>query len=86
LNPLSAIIASDSAATRTKRLPQPPSLDCFALLAMTVETIRLERHTVLQQAIQTHGALERAALRRSPVRVIPAQAGIQGQARSGCSV
>jgi hypothetical protein len=31
-----AVIASDSEAIQTKPLPQTPSLDCFALLAMTV--------------------------------------------------
>jgi len=37
------VIASDSEAIQTKRPPQSLSLDCFALLAMTVEMIRRER-------------------------------------------
>jgi hypothetical protein len=38
----SAVIASDSEAIQTKPPPQSPSLDCFALLAMTKWRIRLE--------------------------------------------
>jgi len=37
------VIASDSEAIQTKQPPQSLSLDCFALLAMTVEMIRRER-------------------------------------------
>jgi len=40
------VIASDSEAIQTKPPPQSPSLDCFALLAMTPETIRLEGVTL----------------------------------------
>jgi hypothetical protein len=32
---ISIVIVSDSDAVQTKPLPQSPSLDCFALLAMT---------------------------------------------------
>jgi hypothetical protein len=41
--PFSVVIASDSEAIQTQRPPQSPSLDCFALLAMTSEKIRLQR-------------------------------------------
>jgi hypothetical protein len=37
------VIASDSEAIQTKPPPQSPSLDRFALLAMTSQKIRLER-------------------------------------------
>jgi hypothetical protein len=43
MEPLSAVIASDSEAIQTNPPPQSLSLDCFALLAMTPETIRPER-------------------------------------------
>jgi hypothetical protein len=36
------VIASDSDAIQTKLQPQSPSLDRFALLAMTTEIVRLE--------------------------------------------
>jgi hypothetical protein len=39
---LAAVIASDSEAIKIESTQQSPSLDCFALLAMTAETIRLE--------------------------------------------
>jgi len=45
-----AVIASDSEAIQTKRPPQTPSLDCFALLAMTAETIRLKHNMRLNQS------------------------------------
>jgi hypothetical protein len=35
---ISVVIASDSEAIQTKPLPQSPSLDRFALLAMTTAT------------------------------------------------
>jgi hypothetical protein len=35
---ISVVIASDSEAIQTKRQPQSPRLDRFALLAMTVGT------------------------------------------------
>ena len=44
--PLSAVIASDSDAIQTKRPPQSLSLDCFASLAMTVQTIQFQRLTL----------------------------------------
>ena len=40
--PACVVIASDSEAIQAKRQPQSLSLDCFALLAMTTDTIRLQ--------------------------------------------
>jgi hypothetical protein len=42
LKQASVVIAIDSEAIQTRPPPQTPSLDGFALLAMTVEMIRLK--------------------------------------------
>jgi hypothetical protein len=44
--PFSPVIASDSDANQARWLPQSLGLDCFALLAMTSEVIRLQRNVL----------------------------------------
>jgi hypothetical protein len=93
----SPVIASDSDAIQTRRLLQSLSRDCFALLAMTPEVIRLQRDALqselaligiadcvmagLDLAIQA--ATLRAEGRRSSVisTVRPTLFGWPGQAR-----